>query len=92
MTLPGGRGIFFTLFYCAPLPVFEEGAFFAMETFRKVFVFIRPFRRRLLTAVALTGAMTLLGMVPPVLMRYIIDDVVGLGRWNMAPAILMAAS
>ena len=61
-----------------------------MEILRKISVFIRPFRRRLLVAVALTGAMTLLGMVPPILMRYIIDDVVGMGRWSLAPAILMA--
>ena len=51
--------------------------------------FVRPFRRRLLVAIGLTGAMTFLGMVPPILMRFIIDEVVGMGRWELAPAILM---
>ncbi len=60
-----------------------------MDILRKLAPFIRPFRRRLLLAIGLTGGMTLLGMVPPIVMRYIIDEVVGLGRWNMAPAILL---
>ena len=61
-----------------------------MEIFLKVGRFIRPFRRRLLVAVSLTGAMTLLGMVPPILTRYIIDDVVGMGQWDKASAVLLA--
>ena len=60
-----------------------------MEILAKIFPFLRPFRRRLITAVALTGGMTLLGMIPPILMRFIIDEIVGMGRWNMAPAVLV---
>ena len=61
-----------------------------MGVLTKVWRFIRPFRRQLILAVTLTGIMTVLGMVPPILMRYLIDDVVGLGRWEQAPALLMA--
>ncbi|MDP6779879.1 MAG: ABC transporter ATP-binding protein, partial [Candidatus Latescibacteria bacterium] len=59
-----------------------------MDILRKLSHFIRPFKRRLLFAIGLTGVMTVLGMVPPIIMRFIIDDVVALGRWNMAPAVL----
>ena len=59
-----------------------------MDILRKLSRFILPFKRRLLFAIGLTGAMTMLGMVPPIIMRFIIDDVVALGRWNMAPAVL----
>ena len=38
----------------------------------------------------MTGGMTLLGMVPAILLRYIIDDIVAMGRWNMAPAVLVS--
>jgi len=33
--------------------------------------------------------MTLLGMLPPVLMKHVIDDVVGLGKWQDATAICL---
>lgn len=60
-----------------------------MGTLKKLIRFIRPFKNRLLLALALTVVMTVLGMVPPVVTRYIINDVVQAGKWNMAPAILM---
>jgi len=61
-----------------------------MRALKKILPFIRPFRRRLLMAFALTGAMTLMGMLPPILIRYIIDDVVAAGKWGDAPAIFFA--
>ncbi|OGG52765.1 MAG: hypothetical protein A3F84_10070 [Candidatus Handelsmanbacteria bacterium RIFCSPLOWO2_12_FULL_64_10] len=60
-----------------------------MGTLKKVFRFIQPFRGKLLFALCLTVVMTILGMVPPIVTRYIVDDVVQAGKWEMAPAILM---
>ena len=60
-----------------------------MSSLWKILRFIRPFRGRILLALFLTVIMTLLGMVPPLVTRYIIDDVVGAGKWDMAPAILL---
>ncbi|MSS72164.1 MAG: ABC transporter ATP-binding protein [Candidatus Latescibacteria bacterium] len=60
-----------------------------MGTLKKVFRFIQPFRNRILLALVITVVMTILGMVPPIVTRYIINDVVEAGKWNMAPAILM---
>jgi subfamily B ATP-binding cassette protein MsbA len=60
-----------------------------MELLAKLGPFIRPFQGRLLLAIGITGGMTLLGMIPPLLMKYVIDEVVGMGQWQMAPAILV---
>lgn len=60
-----------------------------MGTLKKVFRFIQPFRGKLLFALFLTVVMTVLGMAPPIVTRYIVDDVVQAGKWGMAPAILM---
>ncbi len=60
-----------------------------MGTLKKVFRFIQPFRGKLLFALSLTVVMTILGMAPPIVTRYIVDDVVQAGKWDMAPAILM---
>ena len=61
-----------------------------MGILKRVWKFIRPFRGRLLIAIFLTGSMTLLGMLPPILMKHVIDDVVGLGQWGDAVAICLA--
>jgi subfamily B ATP-binding cassette protein MsbA len=61
-----------------------------MGVLTRVWRFIRPFRGQLLLAIALTGIMTLLGMLPPVLMKLVIDDVVGVGQWDEAVAICLA--
>jgi len=61
-----------------------------MGVLKRVWRFIRPFRGQLLLAIGLTGIMTLLGMLPPVLMKLVIDDVVGLGQWDEAVAICLA--
>ena len=62
----------------------------SMGVLARMWQFIGAFRGALLLAGCLTGIMTLLGMAPPILMRYVIDDVVGLGKWNQAPSIFFA--
>ncbi len=60
-----------------------------MGALMRVWQFIRPFRGRLSIAICLTGFMTLLGMLPPVLMKLVIDDVVGLEQWGDTSAICL---
>lgn len=61
-----------------------------MGILKRVWKFIRPFRGRLMMAICLTGGMTLLGMLPPILMKHVIDDVVGMGQWDDAVAVCLA--
>ena len=46
-------------------------------------VFVKPYSRRLFGALLLTMALTLLGMVPPLIAMYIIDTVIVDGNWYM---------
>ncbi len=61
-----------------------------MRILARMWQFVAAFRRALILAVCLTGMMTFLGMAPPILMRYIIDEVVGLGKWDQASSIFVA--
>jgi len=49
---------------------------------------MRPFRRSLATAVALTGLLTIVGMAPPLLMRRLLNDVAKEGRWDIFPVVI----
>lgn len=61
-----------------------------MGVLTRVWRFIKPFRSRLLVAILLTGGMTLLGMLPPILMKHVIDEVVGAGQWGDASVVCLA--
>jgi len=61
-----------------------------MGVLTRVWRFIKPFRSRLLMAILLTGGMTLLGMLPPILMKHVIDEVVGAGQWGDASVVCLA--
>ncbi|MDA0712181.1 MAG: ABC transporter ATP-binding protein, partial [bacterium] len=61
-----------------------------MGVLKRVWRFISPFRSKLLLTICLTGVMTLLGMLPPILMKQVIDGVVGKGNWGEAAAICFA--
>jgi ABC-type multidrug transport system fused ATPase/permease subunit len=56
--------------------------------FRKLMGFVRPFRRRLLFALALTILLTAIGMIPPLLVKYIVDSVIVEGNWGLLGIIL----
>ena len=47
--------------------------------------YIHPHRRRLLLALAGMSLFTVMTMAPPLIMRYIIDEVVGNARWALLP-------
>ena len=59
-----------------------------MDRLRKVLVFLRPFKRPLLIAIALTGCLTLIGMLPPLLMRRLLNDVARQGQWGLFPLVM----
>jgi len=56
--------------------------------FRKVLGFVRPYRRRLASALTLTVLLTAIGMVPPILVKYIVDSVIIEGRWDLLEVLL----
>jgi len=59
-----------------------------MRTFRQILSFMRPFRRPLLFALLLTGGLTVVGMLPPLLMRRLINDVARQGQWGVFPLVM----
>lgn len=61
------------------------------SSFSKILRFIAPFRSRILVAIALTVALTLLGLVPPWLQKWLVDSVITQGTWQFLPAILVVS-
>ena len=59
-----------------------------MSTYRALVRFIGPFKWALIFAVVLTGGLTLVGMVQPLLMRTLINDVAGEQNWGIFPLIM----
>ena len=55
---------------------------------RQLLGFIRPFLRPLALAVGLTGALTVVGMAPPLLMRRLVNDVAAEGNWGLFPLVM----
>lgn len=63
------------------------------ENFRKLLQFVRPHAARLAGALGLTVLLAILGMAPPLIVMYIVDEVIVAGRWDMlelAVAVLVA--
>ena len=48
----------------------------------RILAFLRPFRSRIIVSIILTGSLTALGMVPPLLIRSLVDEVVGQSQWE----------
>ena len=61
-----------------------------MNSLMRILQFVLPYKRRLIRAVILTGALTLVSMVPPLLLRYLADDIVTAGRWDMLGRVIAA--
>ena len=51
--------------------------------FRKLLQFLRPYAARLAGALGLTVLLGVLGMAPPLIVMYIVDEVIVAGRWEM---------
>ena len=56
---------------------------------KKMLPFVRPYLPRLLGALSVTIFLTLLGMTPPLVMKFIVDDIIVGGRWDMLAVMLM---
>ncbi len=56
---------------------------------RKLLYFSRPYRKRILIAVSLAGVLTLIGLVPPLLIKRLIDDIVGASKWDMLTGVIL---
>ena len=59
-----------------------------MKRLRQIAFFLRPFARPLIAALVLTGVLTVIGMISPLLLRRLINDVAEEGNWGVF-ALLM---
>lgn len=55
---------------------------------KRLLAFMQPFKVPLIVALALTGALTLIGMAPPLLMRRLLNDVAREGQWGLFPLLM----
>lgn len=53
------------------------------ENLRKLLEFVRPYAARLSGALGLTVVLAVLGMLPPLIVMFIVDEVIVRGRWEM---------
>jgi len=60
-----------------------------LSNLRKLLEFVRPYRRRLFSALSLTVLLTCVSMTPPLIMKFIIDDIVIGGRWDLLEIVLL---
>lgn len=60
------------------------------STFSKIMAFVRPFRLQLLGMLALTALLAVVSVLPPLLVRSTINDVIGSGRVGLMPGIIAA--
>jgi len=63
-----------------------------MNALRTVFAYLKPYRRRMVLAFAATVTFTMLNLLPPLLMRHLIDDVLTLGHWELLPVAVLGIS
>ena len=59
-----------------------------MARLKQILGFMRPFKRPLITALVFTGALTVIGMLPPLLMRRLLNDVARQGKWGLFPLVM----
>lgn len=62
-----------------------------MKRLRLVFSFLRPLRWYVALALAVSTGLTVLGLVPPLLLKAVIDRVIGKNEWNLMLVILIVA-
>jgi len=63
--------------------------FSGLRNLRRVLRFAKPFRRKIILAMALTGVLTLVGLIPPLVMKWLIDDVMVAGNWARLNAVIL---
>jgi ATP-binding cassette, subfamily B, bacterial MsbA len=60
------------------------------STLKDLLHFIRPYRSRLFIALGGTIVFTLLSVLPPLVMRYYVDNVLSARNWDLLPLVLSA--
>ena len=50
--------------------------------------FVRPYFGKLTAALIMTALLTAVGMAPPLIVKYIVDDIIILGKWDMLETVL----
>jgi len=56
---------------------------------RKLLEFVQPYRGRLFGALLLTVMLTTVSMTPPLIMKFIVDEIVVGGRWDLLEIVLL---
>ncbi len=61
-----------------------------MELWRKILPFLIHYRSRLLAALVGIGAITALSLLPPLILRYLLNDIVTAGHWGLLVPVILA--
>ena len=59
------------------------------STFSKILAFARPFRLQLLGMIVLTSVLAAISVMPPLIVRTIINRVIGEGETNLLPVVIV---
>ncbi|MBS10178.1 MAG: ABC transporter ATP-binding protein [Gemmatimonadetes bacterium] len=59
------------------------------QNLKKLLQFVRPYQRRLFGALLLTIGLTTVSMTPPLIMKFIVDEIVVGGRWDLLEIVLL---
>tara|TARA_Y100000588_G_scaffold393423_1_gene509353 strand:- start:1927 stop:3699 length:1773 start_codon:yes stop_codon:yes gene_type:complete len=54
-----------------------------VRNLKKLLKFVRPYQRRLTVAFAITVSLTAIQMTPPLLMKFIVDEIIVGGQWSL---------
>ena len=57
---------------------------------RKILIFVRPFKRKIASAIVLTVILNLIGQIPPWIQKFFIDRVITGGEWHFLIGIVAA--
>ena len=60
-----------------------------ISNLKKLLEFVKPYRRRLFGALSLTVLLTSVSMMPPLIMKFIVDEIVVKGRWELLETVLL---
>jgi ABC-type multidrug transport system fused ATPase/permease subunit len=61
------------------------------ENLKKLLPFVKPYFPRLMGGLLVTVLLTVLGMTPPLIMKYIVDEVVVGGNWSLLEVLLVVS-
>ena len=60
-----------------------------VRPFRRLAAFVRPHMRRLIFGIIGMGLFTALSMLPPLFLRYLVDEVISPEEWGLLPTIIV---